>query len=47
MQTYKNQLIAPDKASNEKKTDGTIAAMLALSRAALVTPKRSWSAEVW
>jgi phage terminase large subunit-like protein len=49
MVTYKNQLIAPDKARDEKKTDGTVATMLALSRAALTIPKKkqSWDVEVW
>lgn len=36
---YKNELIAPDKASAEKKIDGTVATIMALSRADVANPK--------
>jgi phage terminase large subunit-like protein len=45
---YRNGAIMPDKASAEKKIDGTVAAIMALDRATLYNPQPGqWTAEVW
>ncbi len=43
-QHYPNDVIVPRRPSDEKKIDGTVSAIMAISRASVVKPKRKWFA---